>query len=151
MNKEELLKTIGSFFQDRIKLEKKGKYWYNDNGLAKLLFYVESARFMDCLYISVGIYYNNFYDADSKKIPNFHDWHFKANIGYIYQNMPTLLHYNISEEGLNDIFDKIQDTVIPFAEKYRRKDYLKTHPDIWESPWQKRVSKDSLFNFADSL
>jgi len=151
MNKEELIKTISSFFQDRIKLQKKGKYWYNDNGLAKLLFYVESARFMDGLYINVGIFYNTFDDASRNKIPNFHDWHFKADIGYIYQNIPTLVKYDINDEDLNYIFDKIQNIVIPYVDSYRNKDYLKTHPDIWKSPWQQRLPKDEFFAFADSL
>jgi hypothetical protein len=151
MNKQELITVIGIFFQDRIKLQKKGKYWYNDNGLAKLLFYLESARFMDGIYINVGIYYNNLDGASSKSLPNFHDWHFNADIGYIFRNTPILVSYDINEGELNYIFEKIKNVVIPFADNYRNKDFLKTHPDIWESPWQKRVSKERLFGFADFL
>lgn len=151
MNKEELLNTIGGFFQDRIKLQKKGKYWHNDNGLAKLLFQIEPARFMSGVYINVGIYYNSFYNANDKKMPNFHDWHLSADIGYIFQKIPVLVSYDISEEDLNKIFTSIQNAVIPYVENWRNKDFLKTHPDILKSPWQKRVSKESLFAFADSL
>ncbi len=151
MNKEELRAAIDTFFQDRLKLHKKGKYWYNDNGFAKLLFYLEPARFMDCFYINVGIYYNNLDGVSSKSLPNFHDWHFNADIGYIYRNTPILVSYDINEEELNAIFEIIKNVVIPFADNYRNKDFLKTHPDIWDSPWQKRLSKERLFGFADSL
>lgn len=151
MNKEELFNAISRLFQDRLGLQRKGKYWFDDNGFAKLLFYVEPARFMDCFYINVGVYYTTLRGPGGKKVPTFHDWHLGANIGYIYQNKPTLVHYSISEEELNGIFGKIRDVVIPFTDNWRSKAYVKTHPDILKSPWQDRLSKETLFNFADSL
>ncbi len=151
MNKSELRALIGSFFKDKMKLQEKGNYWANDNGFAKLLIYVEPARFMDGFYINVGIHYNQLAAADSKKIPTIHDWHLKANIGYIFQNTPTLVGYSISNEALDVIFGKIRDVVIPFAENWRTKKYLSTYPDIIKSPWQKRLSKETLRNFIDTL
>lgn len=149
MNKDELLNSISRFFQDRLGLQRKGKYWFEDNGFAKLLFYVERARITDCCYINVGVYYNTLHGADSEKVPTFHNWHLGADIGYIYQNKPTLVYFSISDEELNVIFAKIQDVVIPFTDNWRNKAYLKTYPV--ESPWQTRLSKETLFKFADSL
>lgn len=151
MNKSELRAPIGSFFRDEMKLQKKGNYWANDNGFAKLLFWVESARFMDCFYINVGIYYNDLGATGSKKIPTFHNWHLGADIGYIFQNAPTLVGYSISNEALNGIFGMIRDVVTPFAENWRSKEYLRSCPDIINSPWQKRLSKETLRNFIDTF
>jgi hypothetical protein len=155
--KDALLQSIGRFFTDRLKLQKraKGNYWFNDNGFAKLLFFVDSARFMDCFYVSAGIYYNNLAidgkKKDPKKVPIHFDWHLGANIGHVYQRKPTLVEYDISEVELNDILGKIQDVVVPFTDDWRSKEYLKTYPDIIKSPWQKRLSRDTLRKFADTL
>lgn len=151
MNKNELRALIDSFFKDEMKLQEKGNNWANDNGFAKLLFNVESARFMDCFYINVGIYYNDLGATHSKKIPTFHNWHLGADIGYILKNAPVLVDYCINNEALNVVFGKIRDIVIPFAEKWRTKEYLRTYPDIIKSPWQKRLSKETLRNFIDTL
>ena len=105
---------------------------------------------MEGFYIRVGIHYNDLSAAaDIRKFPTIHDWHLAANIGYIIQNRPILVDYDISNEALNEIFGKIRDIVVPFGEKWRSKEYLRSYPD--QSPWQQRLSKETLTNFIDTL
>lgn len=151
MDKEQIVNEIDIAFKERTPLIKKGKYWYQDDGVSKLLFYVEPARYMDGVYINVGIYYNNLDDTKSKAIPNFHNWHLNANIGYIYQNIPIVIPFNCSDLELKTFFDIIINQVIPYVNKWRDKGFLKTYPNIWDSPWQKKISKDRLNEYIATL
>lgn len=152
MTKDELFASVGGFLENELGFRKKGKrYWFHRNDIATIWFYIETARFMDCYFINVGVFYESLRVDGVEKVSTFHDWHLGADIGYFVNMMPVLVSKNIGGEDLRRILDMTRDVVVPHVEKWRTVAFLKTRPDIVHSPWQKRLSRETLARFAKSL
>lgn len=152
MTKDELFAAIGDFLENELGLSKKGKrYWFHRNDLATMWFYIETPRFMDGYFINVGVFYDALRVDGVNKASTFHEWHLGADIGYIVNMKPVLVSKDISNEDLRRIFDTIKGVVVPYVDKWRTVAFLKTRPDIVKSPWQKRLSRETLARFTKSL